>query len=123
MIEQLTKENFWNEAKVKWPHSVAHFCWWIDNWKKMNHWKTLQLPIRKDLQVELPKYHDLPAAMQLGVYMQYLTELKVYTYLNLNWPTDFRRLAELTLAYINQNFKQITQYDPERFKQFYGQYV
>ena len=66
-IEQnLTKENFFNEMKEKYPNSMKHFCDWIDEYKKEVGWI--------DLFGNIIKYHSLPYAMQYGIWIEYCRE-------------------------------------------------
>lgn len=65
-LTYLTKENFWNNLHAKYPEQMKRFCDWIDAYKKRVHWMAL---FYKDV-----KYHDLPFAMQLGIFLQYLSE-------------------------------------------------
>lgn len=55
----LTKENFWNEIKERYPEAVDHFCTWIDGYKKEVGWN--------DLFGEIFKFHNLPFDMQNGI--------------------------------------------------------
>ena len=90
--ENLTKENFWNEMMEKYPNSTDAFCKWIDNYKKENNWEKLfndsyhQLNKKFASNGELvsvdfdyPKFHDLPIAMQVGIWNQFMQEQYLIT--------------------------------------------
>lgn len=63
-LEQtLTKENFFNEMMEKYPKATGHFCKWIDEYKKAVSWN--------DLFRGPSKFHDIPYAMQYGIWIEY----------------------------------------------------
>jgi len=84
-LEQtLTKENFFNEMMEKYPKATKHFCDWIDEYKKAVDWGKLfnkhyyQTIISRAANGEIsgveystPKFHDLPYAMQYGIWTEY----------------------------------------------------
>lgn len=74
----LTKENFWNDLQEKYPEQMKLFCDWIDDYKKRVDWNTL---FRQDVcshcpdpPIGIPKFHEIPVAMQIGIYSQFLSE-------------------------------------------------
>lgn len=71
VIDSLTKENFWNEMYTKYPGEMQHFCEWIDEYKKRVNWCTL---FKCGSHEKPPKYHDLPIAMQVGIFIQFVAE-------------------------------------------------
>jgi len=84
-MENLTKENFWNEMQQKYPLAMKDFCNWIDEYKKTNNWKKLfndtyhQTNVKRagngeicSIDFSTPKFHDLPIAMQMGIWNEYL---------------------------------------------------
>jgi hypothetical protein len=82
-IKTLTKENFWNDAFKRWPDQVAAFCKWIDEYKVRVDWKRLFAVrtytnyddgTRCEMELRQPKYHDLPIAMQIGIFIQFTFE-------------------------------------------------
>ena len=62
-MEILTKANFWDGIEKKYPSEFIQFAEWIDKYKAENHWKDL---FPSDI-----KFHQLPGAMQLGIFIQY----------------------------------------------------
>lgn len=83
----LTKENFWNELNElneKYPEQMVMFTKWIDEYKERIGWDTLFAHTTHHDEVRDPlaidswklniKYHDLPIAMQLGIFLQYCLE-------------------------------------------------
>jgi hypothetical protein len=73
----LTKENFWNEMEQKYPKAMAHFKEWIDKYKVINNWEDL---FNDGWEIDsyggtnktvAPKYHELPIAMQFGIFIEY----------------------------------------------------
>lgn len=76
----LTKENFWNALEDKYPLGVADFKRWINEYKEAVDWKKLfnehtdQYNGGHEIPHPAPKYHELPAGLQFGVYMSYVLE-------------------------------------------------
>ncbi len=77
-MENLTKENFFNEMKVKYPNAMDHFCKWIDEYKNKVHWDALfhnnasgyhNYRVKPNI-----KFHDLPIGMQIGIFFEYQSE-------------------------------------------------
>lgn len=87
-METLTKENFWNEMEQKYPKAMKHFNEWIDSYKKKNNWEILfnagwyagiatsytkeGIPYNYFNKHQTPKYHELPIAMQFGIFIEYM---------------------------------------------------
>lgn len=65
-MESLTKENFWNELERKFPAAMKVFGEWIDEYKRKNDWNN-KLSHRI-------KFHDLPLAMQMGIFSEFVFE-------------------------------------------------
>lgn len=79
MLTSLTKENFWNDLADKYPEEMKHFCAWIDEYKKRVDWDELFNSNSTFIDgagegAPAPKYHDLPIAMQIGIFIQYYLE-------------------------------------------------
>lgn len=72
--ESLTKENFWNEIMEKWPGEMNEFCYWINEYKKKVGWNVLFDIYDTDPKHIGIKYHDLPIAMQIGIFYQFTME-------------------------------------------------
>lgn len=78
-METLTKENFWNEMEQKYPKAMEHFQNWINGYKADNDWHLLfneDTSNTKDMSDNfifnsVPKYHELPIAMQFGIFVEY----------------------------------------------------
>jgi hypothetical protein len=77
MTECLTKENFWNELYAKYPEAVYRFCDWIDQYKKQVNWNHLFACKGQENGILVNyKYHDLPIAIQLGIFLQFAKETR-----------------------------------------------
>jgi hypothetical protein len=76
-LEQtLTKENFWNEMMEKYPKAAKSFCEWIDEYKKAVGWNGLFRESNSrdengDIVGGTKKYHELPYAMQYGIWIEF----------------------------------------------------
>jgi hypothetical protein len=94
-MESLTKENFWNDLQTKHPETMKVFCDWIDGYKKRVNWDQLfsvhpwstrtDRPATKDdyethkrgeINPGQYKYHHIPIAMQLGIFLQFVFEVE-----------------------------------------------
>lgn len=78
-MESLTKENFWDTLYEKYKGEVQQFYDWIDEYKKRMNWNML-FNSQSDYQnangknAPSPKYHELPIAMQWGIFQQFCAE-------------------------------------------------
>lgn len=83
--ENLNKENFWNEMLKEYPKAMNVFCHWVDVYKKRNNFNEL---FKADIAVAInlrggltpitsaaPKYHELPLAFQVGMWIEFLDDL------------------------------------------------
>lgn len=71
-MESLTKENFWNALTEKYPEQMKQFCDWVDEYKQRIDWDNLFR--ENDSNIAAPKFHDLPIAMQFGIFCQFSIE-------------------------------------------------
>lgn len=79
-MQNLNKENFWNELHAKYPTAVNHFCKWIDEYKKEVGWNKLfnsdsEYQNADGKNAPAPKFHDLPFDMQNGILARFELEL------------------------------------------------
>lgn len=65
-MENLGKENFWNEMMERCPKAVDVFCKWIDGYKKKVGWTKLF--------GASVKFHDVPYEMQMGIMNRFFIE-------------------------------------------------
>lgn len=72
-MDKLTKENFWNDLYAKHPDQMNKFCKWIDEYKERIDWRKLFFTPHATHARDI-KYHDLPIAMQIGIFLQYVAE-------------------------------------------------
>jgi len=69
-MENLNKDTFWDNCYFLYPKSTQKFCNWIDEYKKKVGWTTL---FKEDV-----KFHDIPLAMQTGIWLEYMQEQGCY---------------------------------------------
>lgn len=79
-MKNLTKENFWNKISKDYPKAFKHFSEWIDVYKIENNWKNIFNPQfwenpEQHRIYSTPKYHDLPTAIQFGIFIQFIYEV------------------------------------------------
>lgn len=80
--QTLTKENFWNRMMEQYPHATTAFCKWVDEYKKAVNWdKLFNHGITHHVSgsafkstTSAPKFHDLPHAMQMGIWIEYISQ-------------------------------------------------
>lgn len=86
--ETLTKENFWNRMMELYPNATKKFCEWVDEYKKEVNWKILfncgkdknygtnfNRPVGENGRWDHDiKFHDIPHAMQTGIWLEYLSQ-------------------------------------------------
>lgn len=77
----LTKHDFWDEIELKYPKAIARFKEWINKYKSELNWDDLfNAGFEVDFPTDIPattapKYHELPVAMQFGIFMEYFKEI------------------------------------------------
>lgn len=80
-MENLNKENFWNDWYRSHPEAVDLFCKWIDEYKRNIGWNDLFADLRGTIKYKpgvnhfTTKFHDIPIAMQFGILMQFFHEI------------------------------------------------
>lgn len=74
-MKNLSKENFWNKLQEKYPLGMKIFCDWIDEYKKRNNWDLLFCnSYLKARNLNQTKFHDIPYAMQIGIWIEFVCE-------------------------------------------------
>jgi len=87
-MESLTKENFWDEMEQKYPKAMAHFKEWIDEYKNADKGRYYTLfnagitshldsDTKQTVKTRAPKYHELPIAMQFGIFLEWACDFAV----------------------------------------------
>lgn len=79
-MDNLNKQNFWNELHAHCPDAMGHFSNWVDSYMK---------EIAGTLIFNHLKFHDLPFEIQNGIIARYQLELE---YLGSNPETELRRV-------------------------------
>jgi hypothetical protein len=85
-MENLTKENFFNEIEARYPKAIKAFSEWIDEYKNSVIWEVLfnhnphfyqtkqHAEINASSNWQAPKFHDLPYELQVGIIMRFISE-------------------------------------------------
>jgi hypothetical protein len=70
----MTKEQFWNPLEVSCPTVMERFKVWIDQYKSAVNWDLYFFHNDDDGMGEsyTYKFHDLPDAMQIGIFMEFM---------------------------------------------------
>jgi hypothetical protein len=95
----LTKENLWNEMMEKYPKATKAFCEWIDEYKKAVNWDGLfrqsnSRDEKGDIVGGTKKYHELPYAMQYGIWIEFCRQNIGKYFEQPEHPSQFVDLAE-----------------------------
>lgn len=74
MKKQLTKDEFWEPLKEECPRGMKMFGEFIDKYKEENDWENLfNCGVAYDQESKpYVKYHDLPLAMQYGIFSEFV---------------------------------------------------
>jgi hypothetical protein len=81
-MKDLTMKDF-SILGEKWPEGLKVFTDWINQYKIENNWmglfndsEGLSVATYEGVSVErkAPKYHDLPGAMQLGIFVEFMQD-------------------------------------------------
>lgn len=105
-MENLNKENFWNELYEKYPLGMKIFCDWIDEYKLKNNWDMLFFNNRKaspqsKCRSQSIKFHDIPLAMQIGIWIEFASELsgvhewEIDDLSNYDWKADIQNTIKM----------------------------
>ncbi len=115
-MENLTKENFFNELMEKYPAAMANFCKWIDEYKKRVDWHGLfnwnyhageKEPDGKD-KYRYPKFHEIPYEMQIGIILKWMQEATEQDESMLDVRNDFIEMMELYNSHLNEKNDSIS---------------
>lgn len=77
MEVEFTKEMFWSPLEASNPEGLKKFYLWIDDYKRKNSWQQLfnyGSPHYSNQGWHNPKFHELPSAMQFGIFLQFVSE-------------------------------------------------
>lgn len=102
-IEQnLTKENFLDRMMQLYPNTTTRFCKWVDEYKEAVGWnKLFNDGIERYVPgsaftatVYAPKFHDLPYAIQMGIWILYVQDMEDMTPWMQGWDFSDYNLSE-----------------------------
>lgn len=99
-MENLTKENFFNELGVKDPALLRTFCTWIDQYKIENNWEETFKRSIYGSELRTPKFHEIPFDIQIGIIAKFLRHMNggLPAY-----PDIVKSLMETLVSYGNEN--------------------
>lgn len=101
MIQNLTKESFWNELEKKFPAAVKLFCEWIDKYKAEVGWDWL-FQLQPGMSQSL-KFHHVPIEMQVGIMGRFIVEQ-----MNFGNPKAYEKSAGQEYHdYLNDFFRDV----------------
>lgn len=78
-MDNLNKENYFNEMTERYPVAMKKFNDWIDGYKKEVNWNIVfnsysEYQNRFGKNAIAPKFHDLPFDMQKGIIVRFMCE-------------------------------------------------
>ena len=81
-MEKMTKANFWNVLEAEYPEQTADFRRWLSEYARREGIDRLfdaqhsadGGQIRQTVTLIPVGFHDLPNAMQIGIFIQYTVE-------------------------------------------------
>ena len=100
-MESLKKEIFFKDLLERYPEAMKVFLKWIDDYKERIEWHRLFNGHWIE-GIRVPKFHDLPIAMQVGIILQFADEQKIrFTLFNSEAPgaSLFQQAPFLIAAY------------------------
>lgn len=77
-MNNLNRQNFFNNLVEKFPIPMADFYKWIDRYKEQVGWNQI---LGNELTGS-PKFHDLPFELQYGVLLRYFSEIGQLMFIN-----------------------------------------
>jgi len=110
----LTLKDFWRPLKEKYPEAMEHYKQWINQLKLDVYWKLIfaeqNYPAKEPRfeghsEYRHPKAHELPAFLQIGIFVQYVNEHDKYA--NLNLCESVESYQEIITVYFKQKQSHI----------------
>ena len=115
-MNNLSKENYFDAVKEKYPDAFADFSKWIDEYKKLVDWERLfnyGSPHYAKMGWHNPKFHELPMEMQFGILARYKMERSTST----DMSAYLNQYAAQDLMDSTTNMFKIIQHDIEKSKE------
>jgi hypothetical protein len=96
----MTKKKFWDKIEKDYPGELQPFYAWLDEYKKSVEWERLfnfGFPYYAKQGWHNPRFDELPPAMQIGIFIQFVSEVpsRYSLELDVKVKEDFERIPEL----------------------------
>lgn len=115
-MENLNKENFWDEMEEKYPAEIHVFKGWIDVYKKEVNWNRLFREPYVDemagVNAPAPEFHDIPFDMQVGILMRFSSEIFHGSQPKMT-PDDIKPMVQQTFEKLDISVRMRTQFRSE----------
>jgi len=108
-MNNLNKENFWDEMEEKYPAAIHVFKGWIDLYKKEVHWSQM---FNDEMLAGPFEFEDLPFDMQVGILMRFSSEIFHGSNPNMT-PEDIKPMVQQTLEKLDISVRMRTQFRSE----------
>lgn len=104
-------DNFWYGIKEKYPEYFNDFSEWFKVYKEKVGWKKIfneivAFRMYASVVTKAPKFYKLPIAMQIGIFLQYVSEKKSSIDFKIHICKENDKSLELILEDIEDWFKQ-----------------
>lgn len=107
-MDNLNKENFFNELMEKYPAATKDFCNWIDKYKDANFWDRLFGNNYRDDNSTWIKFHHIPIEMQLGIILRYFSDsIGRIQYENPLSPKDCTRFTLASFLFVRKDLIEV----------------
>lgn len=102
-MNNLSKENFFNEMSTKYPSAMERFCNWVDDYKKSVNWSLLfnsdsNWQDAAGKNAPAPRLHDIPYEMQFGILIKFASEVLMFSEKDMITMFEMKELFESCLA-------------------------
>jgi len=108
-MENLSKENTWNDIKQNYRVAFDNFQEWLNNYKEENDWdelfKNQFFRASKENQVS---FYDIPLDMQIGILMRFFNENLIFPVGNLSQYADTEYVSSAVVTYFIVLDSQLT---------------
>lgn len=88
-------QQFWKDLFEKYPEVVGKFREWIDQYKVKHHWNDLFPYKEREHYFADIKFHNLPDAMQWGVFQLFKEENKL---IDTEFPLDKKMSTDIEVS-------------------------
>lgn len=101
-MDKMDKAGFWDPILAKYPEEFGDFAKWLDEYKRRVRW-----PVLFNNAYIPTKYHDLPPAMQIGIFMQYTVESGGTMLMENGFTYSMNGIIESIKSWFDEEYKRV----------------